>query len=226
MPTATRAPSRARVARPLRRRRRRRRDSPAASPVSDSSSPPPGAPRRPLLRRGPRPHPDKAEKGGGTRLRPPRPGRVGVMDGVGGGPMRAPTRAYLARSPKSRRRRPDGRRRSLRQSPRRTSTPESSAAPCGVAALDGAPLPSEENDPNASSGALVRIGNLGDAGAMIARGAEVVFSTPAQQHEFNCPFQLGWREFYPESDAPEDAETFAVDCRPGDALIMGSDGFR
>ena len=59
---------------------------------------------------------------------------------------------------------------------------------------------------------------------MIARGAEVVFSTPAQQHEFNCPFQLGWREFYPESDAPEDAETFAVDCRPGDALIMGSDG--
>ena len=61
----------------------------------------------------------------------------------------------------------------------------------------------------------VMIGNVGDAGAMVARGDEVVFATPPQQHEFNCPFQLGWKEFYPESDTAADAETFTVDVLPG-----------
>jgi protein phosphatase PTC7 len=72
--------------------------------------------------------------------------------------------------------------------------------------------------------AIVNVGNLGDAGAMIARGKEDYFRTPSQQHEFNCPFQLGCAEFYPESDGADDAETFSVHVRPGDALVMGSDG--
>jgi hypothetical protein len=39
-----------------------------------------------------------------------------------------------------------------------------------------------------------------------------------------CRYTPGWKEFYPESDTAADAQTFAVDVRPGDALIMGSDG--
>ena len=72
-----------------------------------------------------------------------------------------------------------------------------------------------------SGGSQVLIGNVGDAGAMVARGDTVVFSSPPQQHEFNCPYQLGWRDFYPESDTAADAQEFTVEVERGDALIMG-----
>ena len=204
-------------------------DSPAASPVSDSSVSPLPA-RLGVLSSGAVlvPHPDKAEKGGEDACFVLRDqGAFGVMDGVGGWADEgvdpaAYSNTFAEKSAAAVLMGVDDPRAVIAEAHEHTRVVGSATA-C-VAVLDGAPLPSEENDPNASSGARVRIGNLGDAGAMIARGAEVVFSTPAQQHEFNCPFQLGWREFYPESDKAEDAETFAVDCRPGDALIMGSDG--
>ena len=228
MPTATRAPSRARRA-PLRRRRRRRRRFPRGVPRLRLFRLPLPA-RLGVLSSGAVlvPHPDKAEKGGEDACFVLRDqGAFGVMDGVGGWADEgvdpaAYSNTFAEKSAAAVLMGVDDPRAVIAEAHEHTRVVGSATA-C-VAVLDGAPLPSEENDPNASSGARVRIGNLGDAGAMIARGAEVVFSTPAQQHEFNCPFQLGWREFYPESDAPEDAETFAVDCRPGDALIMGSDG--
>lgn len=205
-------------------------DSPAASPATSppaSSSPPA---RLGVLSSGAVlvPHPDKAEKGGEDACFVLRDhGAFGVMDGVGGWADEgvdpaAYSNTFAEKAAAAVLMGVDDPRAVIAEAHEHTRVVGSATA-C-VAVLDGAPLPSEANDPNASYGARVRIGNLGDAGAMIARGAEVVFSTPAQQHEFNCPFQLGWREFYPESDKAEDAETFAVDCRPGDALIMGSDG--
>ena len=57
---------------------------------------------------------------------------------------------------------------------------------------------------------------------MIARDGASVFSTPAQQHEFNCPFSSGGGSFAPEATA-RPRGGFRVDVRPG-TLIMGSDG--
>ena len=71
---------------------------------------------------------------------------------------------------------------------------------------------------------LVRIVNLGDGGAVVVRGKKVVFTTAAQQHQFNCPFQLGCPRYYPETDSVDDVQRYDVSVSRGDVLIMGSDG--
>ena len=161
------------------------------------------------------PHPDKAEKGGEDACFVLRDqGAFGVMDGVGGWADEgvdpaAYSNTFAERSAAAVLMGASDPREVIRAAHERVKIVGSTTA-C-VAILDG------EN-------AIVNVGNLGDAGAMIARGKEDYFRTPSQQHEFNCPFQLGCAEFYPESDGADDAETFSVHVRPGDALVMGSDG--
>ncbi len=161
------------------------------------------------------PHPDKAEKGGEDACFVLRDqGAFGVMDGVGGWADEgvdpaAYSNTFAERSAAAVLMGASDPREVIRAAHERVKIVGSTTA-C-VAILDF------EN-------AIVNVGNLGDAGAMIARGKEDYFRTPSQQHEFNCPFQLGCAEFYPESDAADDAETFSVHVRPGDALVMGSDG--
>jgi protein phosphatase PTC7 len=161
------------------------------------------------------PHPDKAEKGGEDACFVLRDqGAFGVMDGVGGWADEgvdpaAYSNTFAERSAAAVLMGASDPRDVIRAAHERVKIVGSTTA-C-VAILDG------EN-------AIVNVGNLGDAGAMIARGKEDYFRTPSQQHEFNCPFQLGCAEFYPESDGADDAETFSVHVRPGDALVMGSDG--
>lgn len=38
---------------------------------------------------------------------------------------------------------------------------------------------------------MLHAANLGDSGFMVIRGDQVVYKSPAQQHSFNFPFQLG-----------------------------------
>ena len=38
---------------------------------------------------------------------------------------------------------------------------------------------------------VLHAANLGDSGFMVIRGDQVVYKSPAQQHSFNFPFQLG-----------------------------------
>ena len=179
------------------------------------------------------PHPDKAEKGGEDACFVLRElGAFGVMDGVGGWAdegvdpaaysntfAEKAAAAVIAgeRDPRA----------VIARAHERVEVVGSATACVAVLSAERERSSSAEPGAVPSDGTpvgTVHIGNLGDAGAMIARDGASVFSTPAQQHEFNCPFQLGWREFYPESDRASDAEVFAVDVRPGDALIMGSDG--
>ena len=163
------------------------------------------------------PHPDKADKGGEDACFVLRDqGAFGVMDGVGGWAEEGVDPAAYS-----------------------NTFAEKSAAAVLMGKTDPRAVIAEAHANTqivGSSTACVAvleskagvdrllIGNLGDAGAMVARGSEVVFSTPPQQHEFNCPYQLGWKEFYPESDTAEDAETYSVDVLAGDCLIMGTDG--
>jgi protein phosphatase PTC7 len=46
----------------------------------------------------------------------------------------------------------------------------------------------------------------------------------AQQHSFNCPFQLASQKRYPEANSPDDADVYEVSLLPGDILVLGSDG--
>ena len=68
---------------------------------------------------------------------------------------------------------------------------------------------------------VLRVVNLGDSGAAIVRRGTVVFRTDEQQHEFNCPLQLG-----PESpDTPSDADVYDLpQVAAGDVLVLGTDG--
>ena len=45
-----------------------------------------------------------------------------------------------------------------------------------------------------------------------------------QQHEFNCPYQLGSPELVPETDTADDAVVYELDAEQGDILVLGTDG--
>lgn len=38
------------------------------------------------------------------------------------------------------------------------------------------------------------------------------------------PFQLAYPDLLPETDTPDDADTYELGVRPGDILVMGTDG--
>ncbi len=50
---------------------------------------------------------------------------------------------------------------------------------------------------------------------------EVVFRTTQMEHEFGRPFQLG---HHAAANKAEDAETCTLPVKPGDVIVMGTDG--
>merc|ERR1711879_2998 len=70
----------------------------------------------------------------------------------------------------------------------------------------------------------LRIANIGDSKLVVLRreGKTMsdVFSTPVQQHYFNCPFQLGSEG----GDDPEKADLFEAEPVIGDFIVAGTDG--
>lgn len=63
-------------------------------------------------------------------------------------------------------------------------------------------------------------GGNGSNGSEVA--GRVAFKSPQQQHGFNFPFQLGAAGS--ASDSPADAEEFLLPTRPGDLVVVGTDG--
>ena len=59
--------------------------------------------------------------------------------------------------------------------------------------------------------------------ALIARRMTAA-ALQAQQHSFNCPYQLASPTKWPEADKPEDADMYEVELLPGDIVVLGSDG--
>jgi hypothetical protein len=67
--------------------------------------------------------------------------------------------------------------------------------------------------------------NLGDSGFVIIRNAKVVFRSPPLQHFFDCPFQLAAvPDFTSETDTVKDADVFRIPLKPGDCIIIATDG--
>jgi protein phosphatase PTC7 len=63
--------------------------------------------------------------------------------------------------------------------------------------------------------------NLGDSGFLVVRDGALHFQSPAQQHFFDCPLQFGQP---PDTDWAEDAAVFSLQLRPGDAIVLATDG--
>lgn len=61
--------------------------------------------------------------------------------------------------------------------------------------------------------------NIGDSGFLLIREGEETYKSPIQQHHFNCPYQLGRA-----NDRPKSAEVFKMEMKPGDLIIVGTDG--
>ena len=55
---------------------------------------------------------------------------------------------------------------------------------------------------------------------MVIRDRKIFFKTEEQQHGFNFPYQLGTGS----QDSPTDAETYKIQLKEGDVVIMGTDG--
>jgi hypothetical protein len=67
--------------------------------------------------------------------------------------------------------------------------------------------------------------NLGDSGFVIVRKAKVVFRSPPLQHFFDCPLQLASvPDFTSETDTVKDADIFRIPLKPGDCIIIATDG--
>ncbi|CAE7621484.1 pptc7 [Symbiodinium sp. CCMP2456] len=84
-----------------------------------------------------------------------------------------------------------------------------------------------------SAGEL-EVANLGDSGALVVQpNGHVCLETKEQQHYFNCPYQLvcvpprrsGGSAMSSQGDLPASSEKYATDVRPGDVLILATDGF-
>jgi len=70
--------------------------------------------------------------------------------------------------------------------------------------------------------------NVGDSGFMVLRsgtgkgtGAELLYRSEQQEHEFGRPFQLGHHE---AADSHTSAEEWSTTVREGDIIVAGSDG--
>ncbi|KAL7422405.1 Protein phosphatase 2C 7 [Cryptotrichosporon argae] len=71
--------------------------------------------------------------------------------------------------------------------------------------------------------------NLGDSGFSILRKDALVYSTSAQTHYFNCPYQLAkipeaMAKANPNTDRPAHGERLEFDLEPGDIVILYTDG--
>ncbi|KAL4452019.1 hypothetical protein ABPG75_007681 [Micractinium tetrahymenae] len=68
---------------------------------------------------------------------------------------------------------------------------------------------------------LLDAANLGDSGFLIVRDGRLHFQSPAMQHFFDCPLQFGMP---PDTDWARDAAVFSLEVRPGDAIVLATDG--
>jgi len=92
-------------------------------------------------------------------------------------------------------------------------------APCGSSTACVASL-------NRLSGEL-KVANLGDSGALLVKGSSgaCVLESKAQQHRFNCPFQLMVApEGFGGGDHPSTADVYTARVEAGDLLVLATDG--
>ncbi|XP_016983380.1 protein phosphatase PTC7 homolog [Drosophila rhopaloa] len=70
--------------------------------------------------------------------------------------------------------------------------------------------------------------NIGDSGFLVVRSGAVVCRSLEQQHHFNTPYQLSapppGHDVNVLSDGPESADTIEFPVKPGDVILLATDG--
>mmetsp|Transcript_4864 Transcript_4864/g.20954 ORF Transcript_4864/g.20954 Transcript_4864/m.20954 type:complete len:234 (+) Transcript_4864:810-1511(+) len=94
-----------------------------------------------------------------------------------------------------------------------------------VALNNAAEVNPEQGASTACVVAMDRLGrlmgiNLGDSGALVARGDKAAYKSPDQSHFFNCPYQLGSAS----DDTVAMGKNFRFQLEEGDWVILASDG--
>jgi len=78
------------------------------------------------------------------------------------------------------------------------------------------------------SGNTLSAATIGDTAFVLLRNGKIFYRSPTQEYEFDTPYQLADTEIsdgYGVFSEPEDALLYSVrDIRPGDVLVMASDG--
>ncbi|KAL3131465.1 hypothetical protein ABBQ38_007773 [Trebouxia sp. C0009 RCD-2024] len=72
-------------------------------------------------------------------------------------------------------------------------------------------------------GSQLHAANLGDSGFLLVRNGELVTMSRPQQHGFNCPYQL----YCPGAgagDLPLHADRYTIELKPGDSVVVATDG--
>lgn len=75
-----------------------------------------------------------------------------------------------------------------------------------------------------SAGGTLEVVNLGDSGLKLVRGGKVAWSSRAQEHVWNCPYQLSHPAIVPQTDTPADAAVTTLQLQAGDVIVVGTDG--
>ncbi|GLI71736.1 hypothetical protein VaNZ11_017041 [Volvox africanus] len=77
---------------------------------------------------------------------------------------------------------------------------------------------------NGPGGQVLSIANLGDSGCRVVRRASLVLATSAQEHQFNMPYQMAHLDNLPDTDTASDAQMYQISLRPGDVIVLATDG--
>ncbi|CAH1764660.1 22479_t:CDS:2 [Entrophospora sp. SA101] len=81
------------------------------------------------------------------------------------------------------------------------------------------------------SSGILNASSLGDSAYLLIRNGELIYESPAQQHFFNCPYQLTIvPEHFPNQklyfkDKPSDAYQASHQLQDGDVILLATDGF-
>jgi len=73
-------------------------------------------------------------------------------------------------------------------------------------------------------GVKLKAATVGDAGFRVIRSGEVVLASTPRQHQFDCPYQLGYVELVDYVNTAKDAELLEFQVKPGDLVVAASDG--
>lgn len=65
--------------------------------------------------------------------------------------------------------------------------------------------------------------NVGDSGFVQIRDGKIIYTSPIQEHYFNCPYQLSY--YNNQNNGLSSAENIKRVIEPGDIIVAGTDGF-
>eukprot|EP00239_Pterosperma_sp_CCMP1384_P008813 CAMPEP_0197863642 /NCGR_PEP_ID=MMETSP1438-20131217/41264_1 /TAXON_ID=1461541 /ORGANISM="Pterosperma sp., Strain CCMP1384" /LENGTH=391 /DNA_ID=CAMNT_0043481615 /DNA_START=517 /DNA_END=1692 /DNA_ORIENTATION=- len=166
------------------------------------------------------PHPEKLEKGGEDAwfVRTEGGGAFGVADGVGGyGDIGIDAGLYAKQLMLTAKQQDTKQMEESVLDPRAVinAAHMTTRLPGACTAVVGQMTPGSNT---------LTVANIGDSGFRVIREGKIIVESAAQQHFFDCPYQLCDMTRGDPSDSAADAQVYEVDLQEGDLVVAGTDG--